>query len=204
MRAATFKQPSKDTAPVFVAGGRHRSHAVRLAAAAFGLLLAGWLAAIAAGLIGFSPLPELTLSRPGGAETAPAPPTHGPRTVGQNVGSAQTSLAASGTERGSADASAASRGVPGAPSGEAQETGSASASAGGGAPSPGSDNAAPQPQPTSPAGGAAAPDQPGQPSFTPRASGEQAASPPRGSSASAPGRTVSADPPRKAAGPPSD
>ena len=49
--------------PVFVAGGHRRAHAVRLAAATLGLLLAGWLAALAASLVGFSPLPELTLSR---------------------------------------------------------------------------------------------------------------------------------------------
>ena len=61
MEAATLEQSSRDASPVFVAGGRHRSHAVRLAAATLGLLLAGWLTALAAGLIGFSPLPELTL-----------------------------------------------------------------------------------------------------------------------------------------------
>ena len=176
---------------MFVAGGRHRSHAVRLAAIALGLLLAGWLAAIAAGLIGFSALPELTLSRPGGAETAPALPNHGPRTtVGRDARSAQTSPAAS-TD-------------PASRSGETQEAGRQGGSVGGGPPSPGDVSAAPQPHPTSPPGGATAPDEPGQPpSFTPRASGEQAASPPRGSSSSAPGKTTSADPPGKATGSPS-
>ena len=79
MPAATIEQSSNDTTPVFVAGGRHRNHAVRLAAATLGLLLAGWLTALAAGLIGFSPLPELTLPGTGSAQTAPAPPDQGPQ-----------------------------------------------------------------------------------------------------------------------------
>jgi hypothetical protein len=204
MRAATLDQPSKDTAPVFVAGGRHRSRAVRLAAAAFGLLLAGWLAAIAAGLIGFSALPELTLSRPGGAETAPASPNHGPRTMGPAAGSAQTSPAALRAARGSGQTGGSSSTDVASRSGETQEAGRQGGSVGGEPPSPGGVSAAPQPHPTSPPGRATAPDKPGQPpSFTPRASGEQAASPPRGSSSSAPGKTTSADPPGKATASPS-
>jgi hypothetical protein len=204
MRAATLDQPSKDTAPVFVAGGRHRSHAVRLAAIALGLLLAGWLAAIAAGLIGFSSLPELTLSRPGGAGTAPAPSHHVTRTMDHDAGGAQASPAASRAARGSGQTSGASSTDPASRSGETQEAGRQGGSVGGGPPSPGGVSAAPQPHPTSPPGGAAAPDKPGQPpSFTPRASGEQAANPPRGSSSSAPRRTISADPPGKATGSPS-
>ncbi|MEK6327117.1 MAG: hypothetical protein AABM66_06285, partial [Actinomycetota bacterium] len=73
MRTATLEQSSRDTSPVFVAGGHRRTHAVRLAAASLGLLLAGWLVALAAGLAGFSPLPELTLPGRGG-QAAPAPP----------------------------------------------------------------------------------------------------------------------------------
>ena len=160
---------------------------------------------IAAGLIGFSALPELTLSRPGGAETAPALPNHGPRTtVGRDARSAQTSPAASRAARGSGQTSGASSTDPASRSGETQEAGRQGGSVGGGPPSPGGVSAAPQPHPTSPPGGATAPDEPGQPpSFTPRASGEQAASPPRGSSSSAPGKTTSADPPGKATGSPS-
>jgi hypothetical protein len=188
---------------VFVAGGRHRSHAVRLAAIALGLLLAGWLAAIAAGLIGFSALPELTLSRPGGAGTPPAPPHHVIRPMAHDAGGAQASPAASRQARGSVQATAGSAADLGG-AGETQQTGGNSGSVGGGPPSPGGVSAAPQPHPTSPPGGATAPDEPGQPpSFTPRASGEQAASPPRGSSSSAPGNTTSADPPGKATGSPS-
>jgi hypothetical protein len=59
MPAATLENSSNDRAPVFVSGGRRRTHAVRVAAATLGLLLAGWMVALAGGLIGFSPLPEL-------------------------------------------------------------------------------------------------------------------------------------------------
>jgi hypothetical protein len=52
---------STDGLPIFVASGRGRKHAVRLAATTVGVLLAAWLAALAAGLIGFAPLPQLTL-----------------------------------------------------------------------------------------------------------------------------------------------
>ena len=82
MPAATLEQSSRDTSPVFVAGGRRRNHAVRLAAATLGLLLAGWLAALAAGLVGFSPLPKLTLPGTGSAQTAPAPPEQGAQAGG--------------------------------------------------------------------------------------------------------------------------
>ena len=69
-------------------------------------------------------------------------------------------------------------------------TGSTSPDSGGGAP----------PSPTTPpSGGAATPASSGNPpSFTPPASGEKSASPPRGNSANAPGRTISADPPGRA------
>src|SRR3954452_14575326 len=72
MPAATLENSSKDGAAVFVSGRRHRTHAVRMAAATLGLLLAGWLVALAGGLIGFSPLPELRLSGTGAAREAPA------------------------------------------------------------------------------------------------------------------------------------
>ena len=98
MPAATLEQSSKDTSPVFVAGGRHRNHAVRLAAATLGLLLAGWLAALAAGLIGFSPLPELTLPGTGSAQSAPAPPDQGPQPARERDASAHASPIASRPE----------------------------------------------------------------------------------------------------------
>ena len=72
MPAATLEHSSKDHAPVFVSGGRRRTHAVRVAAATLGLLLAGWLGALAGGLIGFSPFPKLALPGTGAARTAPA------------------------------------------------------------------------------------------------------------------------------------
>src|SRR6476659_6510179 len=72
MPAATLENSSDDRAPVFVSGGRRRTHAVRVAAATLGLLLAGWLVALAGGLIGFSPLPELRIPGTGAARTAPA------------------------------------------------------------------------------------------------------------------------------------
>ena len=78
MPAATLENSSNDRAPVFVSGGRRRTHAVRFAAATLGLLLAGWLVALAGGLIGFSPLPELALPGTGAARTAPADPASQP------------------------------------------------------------------------------------------------------------------------------
>ena len=79
MPAAILEQSSEPTSPVFVAGGRRRNLGVRLIAAALGLLLAGWLAALAAGLIGFSPLPELALPGTGNGQTAAAAPEQGAR-----------------------------------------------------------------------------------------------------------------------------
>ena len=58
--------------PVFVTAGRHRHHAVRLAAATVGLLLAGWLAALLVGLVGFAPLGELPLPGSGHGQSGPA------------------------------------------------------------------------------------------------------------------------------------
>ena len=71
---------------------------VRLAAATLGLLLAGWLAALAAGLIGFSPLPELTLPGTGSAQTAPAPPEPGAQPARERGASAHASPIASRPE----------------------------------------------------------------------------------------------------------
>ena len=204
MEASTLEQSSGDASPVFVAGGRHRSHAVRLAAAALGLLLAGWLTALVAGLVGFSPLPKLTFPGTGAAPAPATAPEQGSRPVVEPDAGTRASPGASRPEPGvgqlNAEASAGASGAPrasgssaGAPSGQAAGggTGATSPDAGGDAP--------PAPAPS---GGAASPSGSGhQPSFTPPASGEKSASPPRGNSADAPGSAVSADPPGGAARP---
>lgn len=204
MPAATIEQSSNDTTPVFVAGGRHRNHAVRLAAAILGLLLAGWLTALAAGLIGFSPLPELTLPGTGSAQTAPAPPDQGAQPARVRDAMAHASPIASRQAEGDDEVSAAGRGAPEVSSGPpGSGTGGATGLAGSGrrgtgSTSPVSGGASPSPT-TPPSGGPAPPASPGNPpSFTPPASGGKSANPPRGNSANAPGRTISADPPGKA------
>jgi hypothetical protein len=201
MPAATIEQSSKDTSPVFVAGARHRNHAVRLAAASLGLLLAGWLAALAAGLIGFSPLPELKLPGTGSAQSAPAPPDQGPQPARERAARAHASPIASRPAGGDDKVSAAGSSAPDASgSGTAGAAGqTASAGGGAGSTSPDSGGDAPQSQPTPPAGGPATPTSSGNPPpFTPPASGEQSASPPRDNSAKAAGKTISADPPGRA------
>ena len=208
MPAATLENSSNDRAPVFVSGGRRRTHAVRVAAATLGLLLAGWLVALAGGLIGFSPLPELALPGTGAARTAPANPASQPdakRDANVN-GSPIARLPASGHDQtskaqSSATASASRNGTGG---GGSSAGGSGAGSVAGGtsstAPSTGGGSA--QPQPTTPAPSTPAHASSGNPpSFAPPASGEKSASPPRGNSANAPGRTVSADPPGKATRP---
>jgi hypothetical protein len=199
MPAATIEQSSKDTTPVFVAGGRRRNHAVRLTAATLGLLLAGWLAALAAGLIGFSPLPELTL--PGtGVQSAPAPPDQGPQLARERDAGAQVSPIAPRSARGGDQVSVAGSSAPDASgSGTGAAAGQTGSGGGGtGSTSPDSGGGAPQSQTTPPARGTATPSPGNQPSFTPPASGEKSASPPRGDSANAPGKTISADPPGRA------
>ena len=199
MPAATMEQSSKDAMPVFVAGGRYRNHAVRLAAATLGLLFAGWLTALAAGLIGFSPLPELTL--PGtGVQSAPAPPDQGPQLARERDASAHASPIASGRAGGDGNLSAAGSSAPDASGSGTGRTAGQTGSGGGGtgSTSPDSGGGAPQSQTTPPARGTATPSPGNQPSFTPPASGEKSASPPRGDSANAPGKTISADPPGRA------
>ena len=178
--------------PVFVAGGRHRNHAVRLAVATLGLLLAGWLTALAAGLIGFSPLPELTLSGTGSAQSAPAPPDQGPQPAREGDAGADASPIVS-RAAGSSAPDASGSGIGGA----AGQTGSGGGATG--STSPESGGGAPQSQTTPPAGGTATRASSGNtPSFTPPTSGENSASPPRGDSANAPGKTITADPPGRA------
>jgi hypothetical protein len=52
---------STDRHPVFVDDGRRRNQVGRLATTTFGLMLAAWLAALAAGVIGSGPFPQLSL-----------------------------------------------------------------------------------------------------------------------------------------------
>jgi len=200
MPAATLEQSSKDTSPVFVAGGRRRNHAVRLAAATVGLFFAGWLVALAAGLIGFSPLPELALPGTGDAQTGPASPGQGSQPAGEREADAHASSIASRPERGGEQVgAAASRSARASGAGTGFAEGQAgSAGSGAGSPSPGTGGAPPS-QTTPPATGHPTPASSGHaPSFTPPASGEKSASPPRGDSANAPGKTISGDPPGRA------
>jgi hypothetical protein len=200
MPAATLENSSNDRAPVFVSGGRRRTHAVRVAAATLGLLLAGWLVALAGGLIGFSPLPALRLPGTGAAREAPADRAS-QSSVGSDANvnaSAVARVPASGHDetsraQGSATASA---------SGGGAGRGASGAGSVGGGTSPNPAGGSAQPQPTAPAPATPAHASSGNPpSFAPPASGEKSASPPRGNSANAPGRTVSADPPGKATRP---
>ncbi len=85
MSAATLepKAPA-DGLPVFVAKGRRRYRAVRVGKVALGIALAGWLAALCAGLIGFAPLPlpALSGSDDGQAVSAVRAQSADPRPVG--------------------------------------------------------------------------------------------------------------------------
>jgi hypothetical protein len=203
MPAATLENSSNDRAPVFVSGGRRRTHAVRVAAATLGVLLAGWMFALAGGLIGFSPLPELRIPGTGAARTAPAEGASQPGAErGANVNASPIArVPASGhnaTSRaqGSATASASGSGAGGGGSGAGSVGGGTSST------SPSTAGGSVQPQPTEPAPTTPAHASSGNPpSFAPPASGEKSASPPRGNSANAPGGTVSADPPGKATRP---
>jgi hypothetical protein len=199
----TIEQPTADRTPVFVSDGRGRNHAVRVAAATFGLLLAGWLAALAAGLIGFSGLPKLALPGAGAARTAPAAPDPAPagrhpmghhtRPGGSSLPPGTPSGARHGTANGATTGGSHEGATAQAGSGQVASTSSSSPKAGGGGA---------QSQPTTPPGGTPAQASHGNPpSFTPPSSGEKSANAPRGKSADAPGSTVSADPPGKATRP---
>ena len=205
MPAATLEYSSKDRAPVFVSGGRRRTRAVRVAASALGLLLVGWLVAMAAGLVGFAPLPELALPGTGATRAAPALPVRASEPEAEHSANQPASrlvrpASSGGATSSAADGSAqnASHGRTGAGAhGGGAQTGGARDGASSAAPSSGAGSARPHPTTPSPgtAGhtGSASP-----PAFTPPATGKKSANPPRGNSANAPGRTVSADPPGKA------
>jgi hypothetical protein len=205
MPAATLEHSSKDGAPVFVSGGRRRNHAVRAVAATLGLLLAVWLAALAAGLIGFSALPELAFPGTGAHRTAPASPDQAsqPRTQG-NANVDASPIARRPTPVHNAASTAESSATPGVSRGGTGGGGADPASGPGGtsstSPNPGGNSTQPQPA-TQGAGTPAQASSGHPPSFTPPASGEKSASPPRGNSANAPGRAVSADPPGNATRP---
>jgi hypothetical protein len=204
MEAATLEQSSGDTSPVFVTGRRHRSHAVRLAATTLGVLLACWLAALVAGLVGFSPLPELTLPGTGDARAPAVAPDGGSMRAEGDAGAHASPVAARSEAGGgqvNADASGGAGSAPGASGHGAQvASGQFVGEGAGSAPAQGGGGAAQAPASPGTAEDPASSGN-GPPSFTPRASGEKSASPPRGNSAGAPGQTVSVDPPGAATRP---
>jgi hypothetical protein len=194
--------------PVFVAEGRGRHHAVRVAGGTLGLLLAGWLAALAAGLIGFAPLPAISL--PGVNQAKPAPvaqpgtrATHSSVTNGPpsaaSVGDsrAERSNAAPSSAGGKASAShsgAVATGIAGSTSGPSGSVSSTptTTGTGGGSTAPPSGTGGGSSTPPSGTGGASQSNPGTEPSWTPPASGTQSATPPRGKSSSAPGASISA------------
>src|SRR5437773_1126653 len=202
---ATIEQSTVEQAPVFVSDGRGRNHAVRVAAAALGLLLAGWLAALGAGLIGFSALPELALPGAGATRSAPAPPDQAPAdqgATGRDTKARGSSTASRVAPRARAGSSAKASAATVAAGGGAAQNGSGTGGSGASSSSSNSGGASAQPQPTTPPTDTTAHGGSGhQPSFTPPVSGEKSADPPQGNSADAPGRTVSADPPGTATRP---
>jgi hypothetical protein len=198
MPAAIFEHSSPDEhVPVFVADGRRRHHAVRLAAATVGLLLAGWLAALAGGLIGFAPLPELALPGAGQREAAPAPPHQQSGGIDMKRKGPAEHASALATRGGSTgdQARATTRSASG--TGAASE-GTTAAAAGAASPTTGSGGGTgtTQPPPAGPGAGTPAQANAGHEPrwFTPPASGQESATPPRGKSAEAPGATISGDP----------
>jgi hypothetical protein len=199
MPAATLEQSSTDALPVFVAGGRRRNGAVRLAAATLGLLLGAWLVALAVGLIGFSPLPKLALPLTDTAQTAPPPDQASEPGTERDAGASASPIAAPQAPGGGEVRVGRSGALPG---GSISVTGTGGGRSGGGSSastSPATGGGTTQPQPTGPGAGTGTQASSGHPpSFTPPASGQKSANPPRGKSANAPGGATSADPPGKA------
>ncbi len=196
MEARTVQQASTaEQLPVFVADGRRRNRAVRLLAATAGLLLAGWLAALAAGLVGLAPLPRLALPGAGQGDAISAP--QHPVAGGVGGRSIRTSLLAPGTA-GAMGSASQTGGSQSATAGQAasQSNGAGSAASRSRATGLGATRStAAQSQTTpQPAAGSSTQTSSGSPpSYTPPASGDQSATPPHGNSASAPGATTSAD-----------
>jgi hypothetical protein len=194
---------STNPIPVFVAEGRHRHHAVRVAGATLGLLLAGWLAALAAGLIGFAPLPAISL--PGVKQAKPAPvaqpgtrASHSPVTNGPLSGDsrAERSNAVPSSAGGNAAAShsgAAATGSAGSNSGSSGSVSStpATTGTGGGSTAKPSGTGGGSTAPPSGTGGTSQSNPGSEPSWTPPTTGTKGATPPRGKSLSAPGASIS-------------
>ena len=216
MEATTLQQPQMPDGvsptpspqpagtPVFVAEDRRRHYAVRLAIAGFGLCLMAWLAALVAGLAGFSPLPELGL--PGGeshpaAHNAPAitPPVAGHAAPRGLAGTARAGNRASGGEPGSVARTAGAN-----PGGSAGSTADAARAGSGSTSGGGSTQAAPTSSGsgTSVGTGTTHTNSGNSPSFTPKESGTRNATPPRGSSSSAPGQATAQTPQGMATGDP--
>jgi len=204
---------STEAIPVFVAEGRRRHHFVRLFGATLGLLLAGWLAALATGIVGFAPLPAIPL--PGIGPSHPTPPTHAapvaadparpsgaaepalqqhrlPQRLGENA--ARNSSSSQGSPRTAASRAATS----GSSSGSTTQPGSSggvSTSTPGGTgtgsttPPTGTGNGTTTP-PTGTGGGSQS-NSGSEPTWTPPETGTRGADPPRGKSSSAPGATTS-------------
>src|SRR6266516_8127828 len=114
MPAGTLEQPSTDALPVFVAGGRLRNHAVRLAAGTLGLLLVAWLVALAAGLMGFSPLPKLTLPGTGTGQTTTPPDQASQPGTERDAGASASPIASPPAWGGGEVSAGRSGGTPGA------------------------------------------------------------------------------------------
>jgi hypothetical protein len=171
--------------PVFVSERGRRHHAFRLVMAMTGLLLAGWLAALATGLFGFSPLPDLVLPGGGNGDSAPAVKTQAAPGDGAGREAARAGERASaGTGDGSAGA-----GESGSANHANKDGGAAQSGTGGGATQAGTPSTSDVAQSEN---GKA-------PSYTPPASGEQRATPLRGRSDDAPAKGVT-DPPGTAVG----
>ena len=173
MPAATLEHSSKDHAPVFVSGGRRRTRAVRVAGATLGLLLAGWLGALAGGLIGFSPLPKLALPGAGTARTAPSDRASQPaakRDTNVNASPIARVPASSGHNEASRAQSSASPGASGGGPGGggsgaggsgAGGSGAGSVEGGASSTSPNTGSGSAPPQPTTPTPGTPAHASPG-------------------------------------------
>jgi hypothetical protein len=199
---------STNPVPVFVADGRRRHHAVRLLGATLGLLLAGWLAALATGIVGFGALPALPL--PGGGSSNTAPATHpdpvpaGPSGAAQPAIQRQSQVVHKSSSPGGSHGAATARGTSGSSSGSATTApgGSArgsttppSGSGTGSATTPPSGTGTGSTTPPTGTGGGSQSNSGNEPAWTPPSTGTKGADPPRGNSSSAPGSTVSAGAP---------
>jgi hypothetical protein len=211
---------STNPLPVFVADGRRRQNAVRLLGATLGLLLAGWLAALATGIVGFGALPALPL--PGDGSSGPAPVTHvdpavatppaGPtgaadpalQRQGQAAGKADSNARPSATSPSGSGASGKAAGMSGSSGGAGATTSHTGSGTGATAPPSGTGTGSTAPpsgtgtgstSPPSGTGGGSQSNSGSEPAWTPPETGTKGAAPPEGKSSSAPGATVSATAP---------